>query len=233
MKKYLVVVAHPDDETLGCGGSIAKWSKNGDQVKCIFMADGEKARFNESQLILEKDLIQKLIERRKEAAGAALEVLGVPFSNFYDLPDNRLDQIPLLELTKLIENEVMNYEPDIVVTHSGADLNVDHRKVHEAVVTATRPPVNPYIEKTLFFENLSSTEWSLSGYFQKFSPNHYEDISGFLRVKLQALAVYENEMRSFPHPRSPQAVCGLAAYRGSNIGFIEAEAFEIGWQRSH
>jgi LmbE family N-acetylglucosaminyl deacetylase len=229
---YLVVAAHPDDETLGCGGSIAKWVELGHQVHCVFLADGETARFASSELLDEKNGIKKLIENRSKLAIQALNILGVTSSSFYNLPDNRLDQTPLLEVTKIIESEIEQFLPSVVVTHSGADLNIDHRKVHEAVVTATRPLSYDYISKTLFFENLSSTEWALSSAFPKFNPIYFEEISEQIDKKIKAMEVYESEMRIYPHPRSAQAIKSLAQTRGSNIGFLAAEAFEIGWQRN-
>ena len=149
MTAILVVAAHPDDEVLGCGGYIAARARNGDDVSVAFISDGVTSRINNKS--------QFEIEARRKAAQQAADVLGVKNISFGDFPDNKLDASPLLEVIKSIEAVVERVRPQIVLTHFGGDLNIDHRIVNQAVLTACRPTVDQVVKQIMFFEVSSST----------------------------------------------------------------------------
>lgn len=222
MRSVLVVAAHPDDETLGCGGTIARLAAEGATVRVAFLADGVSSRPADSS-VLRRDL-----ESRRAAARAACRQLGATDPSFGDFPDNRMDSVNLLEVTKAIETLVDTFKPDTVLTHHAGDLNIDHRRTHEAVVTACRPRRDHPVRTLLCFEVPSSTEWQLAGSAPAFSPNWFMDISASLPAKLAALEKYTAEMRAFPHPRSREAVTHLARWRGATVGAEAAEAFVVG-----
>ena len=199
----LVVAAHPDDEVLGCGGTIAQHTAAGDEVQVLFVASG-------------RDGI-----KGKTMSYWASEVLKTRIPIHLVYPDQKLDTIPLLEITELIEKGAKAFQPDIVLTHSSADLNKDHRIVHEATLTAFRPiGDSPDI---LCFEVASSTEWGE----RAFTPNYFVDISNYTETLLQALQCYKEEMRPFPHPRSYVGITHQYRMRGAQAGLHAAEAFEV------
>ncbi|MBK1725453.1 PIG-L deacetylase family protein [Halorhodospira neutriphila] len=215
----LFIAAHPDDEALGCGGTIARWSDQGVAVHLAFLADGIGSRNPDS------DAEHKALEQRHSAAEAAARILGASSVQYDDLPDNQLDTIPLLQITQRVEALIETYRPDTVVTHHAGDLNIDHRRVHQAVMTACRPQLGHPVRTILCFEVASSTEWQPPGSGVPFTPNWFEDISTTLPRKLEALDAYAAEMRDWPHPRSREAVEHLARWRGATVGCEAAEAF--------
>lgn len=211
----LAVVAHPDDEALGCGGTLARHISAGDRVRIIFLADGEGARSAADNRDMEK---------RKAMAQKACAKLGVTELTFLDFPDNRMDSVPRLEIIQKLEEAVDKEIPDIIYTHHSGDLNIDHRIAHDVVLTAFRPTPECRVRVIRCFEVLSSTEWG-SPRAASFVPDHFIDISRFIEAKMQALQAYEPEMRSFPHSRSLSHVEALARHRGSCVGLPCAEAF--------
>ena len=220
MTSILVVAAHPDDEVLGCGGYIAARVKSGDEVVVTFVSDGVTSR-DENSGVAE-------IETRRHAARSAAKVLGVKDVSFGDFPDNKLDSVPVLEVIKTIESVIRRLQPSIVVTHFGGDLNIDHRIVNQAVITSCRPTSGQCVKQIMFFEIPSSTEWQIQRKGEAFVPNWFEDISQTLELKVQALKMYEHELREWPHPRSLKAVEHLAHWRGASCGVDAAEAFILG-----
>lgn len=216
--KVLVVAAHPDDEVLGCGGTMAKHADRGDEVVSLFLADGVGARDAKND---------DALNERIAAAADASRILGCGSPTHMNFPDNRLDSVPLLELIKAVEQRIADFGPERVYTHHHGDLNIDHRMVHDAVLTACRPLAGRCVKAIYAFEVLSSTEWSGPYQEKAFLPNHFENIEGFLDRKLEALAAYDMELAPFPHPRSPEAVRALSALRGASCGFRAAEAFTI------
>ena len=223
--RTLVVAAHPDDEVLGCGATMARISSNGGTVQTIFLADGESSRFLTSEIDSKK--VTKRIQDRKIAANSAAMILGSLPPKFFDLPDNRLDTIPILEIAKIIEQEMALFKPNRVITHFSDDINVDHRIVHEAVLIATRPQSEIRIREVICFELPSSTEWRPPGSGQIFSPNLFIDVKGFEDQKFAALKAYEAEMRPFPHPRSNEAIQALMNWRGATSNLYSSEAFVL------
>jgi len=219
MTRILSIVAHPDDEVLGCGGALALHAARGDDVSVVILADGESSRGGSSDV---------RIAARQSAAREAASILGVTRVLLHGLPDNRMDTLPLIEIVRLIEKHVAALNPDVLYTHHAGDLNVDHRVVHEAVVTACRPQAGHSVKTLLFFEIPSSTEWQVPGAAPVWQPNWFVDISAVVDKKLEALRAYDGEMRPWPHPRSYEAVEYLAHWRGASIGCSAAEAFILG-----
>lgn len=223
--RTLVVAAHPDDEVLGCGATMARIASEGGLVQTIFLADGESSRFLASEIGSPK-VIEKLLSRRA-AANSAATILGNLPPKFFDLPDNRLDVVSVLEIAKIIEAEIASFKPSRVFTHFSGDLNVDHQKVHEAVLVATRPQSDFSVREVICFELPSSTEWRPPGSGLAFSPNLFIGVEGFDNQKFAALTAYETEMRAFPHPRSTEAILALMKWRGASTNLALAEAFVI------
>jgi LmbE family N-acetylglucosaminyl deacetylase len=212
----LVIAAHPDDEALGCGGAIAVHAARGDMVDIVFVADGETSRDSAAAA---------KIAGRRSAADAAAAILGARPPRFLDLPDNRLDGLPTLDVVKALAGATSDLAPDLVYTHHDGDLNVDHRVVCRATVTLYRPLPDSTVTEIRGFEVLSSTGWSVPA--AAFAPTCFVDISATLGKKLAALRAYQGEMRAFPHARSFEAVEALARFRGAVAGLAAAEAFTI------
>ncbi len=220
----LIIAAHPDDEVLGCGGTISRLAREGRTVHVLLMADGESSRATED----EQPADTALIEVRNTAAQAACNILGCASVDCLALPDNRLDGLELLDVVQKVESFIEKYRPSTVFTHHAGDVNIDHQRVHEAVIAATRPHPGHPVRELFFFEVPSSTEWRPPGSAQPFLPNYFVDVSATLDRKLTALQAYTGELREFPHPRSLQAVEALARWRGASVGMQAAEAFMLG-----
>jgi LmbE family N-acetylglucosaminyl deacetylase len=220
----LILAAHPDDEVLGCGGTIAKLADEGASVHVAFLADGVFSRVG-GQATQQIELIS-----RRTAAHKACKILGVQSVSFGDFPDNRMDAVALLEITQAVEMLIAKYQPDMVFSHHAGDVNIDHRRLHDAVVTACRPQKGHPVKTLLCFEVPSSTEWQLPGSAPFFAPNWFVDISATVERKLAALDAYTAELRPWPHPRSLKGVEHLARWRGATVGFNAAEAFMLGRQ---
>lgn len=214
----LVVAAHPDDEILGCGGTIARHRRAGDDVTVLIMADGVSSRGAGSDAVKE----------RQQSARHANEILGVNEVTLLSYPDNRMDATPLLDVVQAIEQVMARCSPTVVYTHHAGDVNIDHVRTHEAVLAACRPQPGHTACLLLFFETPSSTEWRPAGSSAMFAPNWFTDISDTLESKLEAMRAYGCELREFPHPRSLAAIEHLARWRGASSGLAAAEAFELG-----
>lgn len=216
-----MVAAHPDDEVLGCGGTICRHVDAGDEVMVMILADGESSR----------DMLgrgKSDVAGRVSAAEAAAAIMGIKMLRVANLPDNRLDGKDLLDVVQLVESGLDYWKPQTVYTHHGGDLNIDHRIVNQAVITACRPLPCAPVERLLFFEIPSSTEWQAPGSFAPFQPCWFTDIGSVLERKLEALSAYASEVRPWPHPRSYEAIRHLAHWRGSIAGLAAAEAFMLG-----
>lgn len=223
-QSLLILAAHPDDEVLGCGGTIAKLSDAGSIVHVAFLADGVFSRTGDGAAQQEE-----LIARRR-AAQKACDILGVRSVSFGDFPDNRMDTIPLLDIVQAVEAVIARHQPAMVFTHHVGDVNIDHRRLYEAVMTACRPQSHHPVKTLLSFEVPSSTEWHLPGGALPFTPNWFVDISATLSRKVAALEAYATELRAWPHPRSIRGVEHLAHWRGATVGVDAAEAFILGRQ---
>ena len=216
----LIIVAHPDDEVLGCGGTIAKLSHDYD-IYTLILGEGITSRD-----IPNEEKKEELKELKKQS-DEANKILGVKKVFFEDFPDNRFDTVPLLDIIKSIEKVIQKIKPEEIFTHHYGDLNIDHQIVHKAVLTATRPVADYTVKKILLFEVLSSTEWNYQNQNNAFTPNTYIDISDTLNKKLVAMKCYKSEIRDYPHPRSLEAIEILAKKRGVEVGLKYAEAFNL------
>tara|TARA_B110000444_G_C18702892_1_gene529842 strand:- start:252 stop:941 length:690 start_codon:yes stop_codon:yes gene_type:complete len=217
-KRVLIIVAHTDDESFGCGGFIKKLSLNKNNVKAISFTNGIGARSN-----------QKLrsIQERKNSSINAAKILGFKWLAQYDYPDNELDKISLLEITKIIENHKKKFKPQIVLTHNFSDLNIDHRKIAEATLTAFRPEPKEKLEQLITFEVPSSTDFRLLRNKKNFMPNYFVDIEKSITTKIKAINCYKKELKPYPHSRSILGIKNLNKLRGNQSGLKYSEAFEI------
>ena len=222
-KTALVVAAHPDDEVLGCGGTMARMADEGWDVSVLILAEGATSRAEKRDRGAHASDLSALAESARRAAG----ILGATGVELADFPDNRMDGVELLDVVQRIEEVIAKVRPVRVLTHRLGDVNVDHTVVHHAVAAACRPLPASSVAEVLYFEVPSSTEWRFAHATPAFAPNLFVDIESSLDRKLRALEAYASEMRPFPHPRSIQAVEHLARWRGATVGRRAAEAFEI------
>ena len=227
----LIIAAHPDDEVLGMGGTIAKHTSQHDTVSIIYMATGITGRREllESEYEI-KNIPKKIQEdwqqeigKLRQDANKSARLLKVKNVKFFDFPDNEMDGIHLLKVVKVIEKEIKIAKPDRIYTNHYSDLNVDHKVVYNATLTACRPSGYP-VKEILSFEVLSSTEWS---YPYNFNPNYFINIEKYIEKKIKAMELFVNEIRKFPHPRSSKNIKYVAGRWGSVSGFKAAEAFEL------
>lgn len=217
--KYLLVVAHPDDEVLGAGASMWKWSQEGNDVEVAIMCTEAKARaFRPEEL--EDDTI------------AAVKSVGV--SRIYEgtFPNIEMNTVPHLKLVQFIESAIKESEPDVVITHHPADTNNDHLQTsmacQEAVRLFQRRPEVKRIKEFWYMEVPSCTEWKINNAMDSFNPNCYVEVGKEgVEAKIKALSMYRGVMRPYPHPRSAEYITGLAAMRGGQWGCNYAEAFEV------
>jgi len=221
MADVLVVAAHPDDEVLGCGGTIARLTSEGRSVHIAILGEGITSRSDRRE-----DADAAALQRLQSDARAAAKTLGVEDVSLFSLPDNRFDTVPLLDVAKVVERLIAEHAPTTVYTHGSGDLNVDHAVVHRAVLTATRPVVGCCVREVFAFEVPSSTEWAFDR-LGGFKPNVFVNIGDTLERKCAAMARYTGEAREFPHPRSADALRAIARRWGSVAGLPAAEAFEL------
>jgi len=221
MDTILVIAAHPDDEVLGCGGTMARLALEGNDIYTLILGEG----------ITSRDAFRDRTKRENEIVGLrkqaedANKILGVKKVYTYDFPDNRFDTVPLLDIIKTIEKIKEDIKPGIVFTHHYGDLNIDHQITFKAVMTAFRPIKDESVKEIYSFEIPSSTEWNVIS-LTYFIPDYFVNINKYLETKINALKEYETELRDFPHPRSLKAVELNAKQWGVKMGFEAAEAFK-------
>jgi LmbE family N-acetylglucosaminyl deacetylase len=220
--KILCIAAHPDDEVLGCGATLARLSREGHSVQIAILGEGITSRSSDRAAADQTD-VRTLHQKTRKVA----KLLGARELFQYTFPDNRFDTVPLLEVVRTIEQLIGQTKPEVIYTHHGGDLNIDHAVAHRAVLTATRPLSGCPVQEIYAFEVPSSTEWGFQQFEPIFRPNVFVDIHDTLKVKIEAMRMYESEVRSLPHPRSPEILRAISQRWGSMAGVEYAEAFEL------
>ena len=218
-KKILIIAAHPDDEVLGCFGTVAKMVKEGDEAYTLILGEGKTSR-DEQRSIENKKAELNILNQEIEKANSVINIKKTFIENF---PDNRFDSVDLLDIVKAILKVKEEIKPDIIFTHYENDLNIDHQITYQAVVTATRPMEDESVKEIYSFEVLSSTEWN---YPLSFSPDLFFDISETIELKKEAMKQYDSELCQFPHPRSIEGIELNAKYHGMRVGKAYVEAFK-------
>ena len=220
---YLVVVAHPDDEVLGAGATIHKLIGEGHNVAVAIMVSQAAAR---------KGLSDTLSDDEKEA----LAIIGVEKTYHADFPNIKMNTVPHLEMVQFIESCIEDWKAEAIITHHPSDTNIDHVETSRAAQAAChlfqRRDNMPALKELLYMEVPSSTEWSFDSSVKRFTPNYFVEIGKEgVEIKIKALSAYKGVMRPYPHPRSNEAMEGLAAYRGAQAGCMYAESFECAFMR--
>ena len=223
ISRVLVVAAHPDDEIIGCGGTVARHVEEGAEVTSLILGEGVTSRDRQRDIQSRNQELEAL----RFATKMANTTLGVSRVITRDLPDNRFDSVPLLEIVKLVEEVKVEVNPDVVYTHHGGDVNVDHQRTFRSVLTAFRPLPGERTAAIYAFETTSSTEWAAPFVSERFIPNVYVDISATLETKLKALSSYASELREYPHPRSLKGFELIARCAGMECGVDAAERFAL------
>ena len=218
-KKILIIAAHPDDEVLGCFGTVAKMVKEGDEAYTLILGEGKTSR-DEQRSIENKKAELNILNQEIEKANSVINIKKTFIENF---PDNRFDSVDLLDIVKAILKVKEEIKPDIIFTHYENDLNIDHQITYQAVVTATRPMEDESVKEIYSFKVLSSTEWN---YPLSFSPDLFFDISETIKLKKEAMKQYNSELCQFPHPRSIEGIELNAKYHGMRVGKAYVEAFK-------
>jgi LmbE family N-acetylglucosaminyl deacetylase len=208
-KRVLVIAAHPDDEVLGCGGTVALHTRHGHETTTLIVCEGESLRYGNGTV--------KLTSHSMSAA----EKLGVKDVRLLGFPDQKLDTLTLTQIITPIEKIVQEIKPHVIYCQHGEDINLDHQLVFKAVLVATRPTVTS-VTAVYSFDTASSTEWA---YPRTFVPDTWVDISSTLKIKLQAMSCYETELREYPHPRSLRALDNKARAWGNQSCMDAAEVF--------
>jgi LmbE family N-acetylglucosaminyl deacetylase len=218
-KKILIVAAHPDDEVLGCFGTVARLIKEGYEAYTLILGEGKTSRDENRDIVNKQDEIEVLNSEIQKAN----DIIGIKKVFIESFPDNRFDSVDLLDIIKVVSKVKEEVKPDIIFTHYEHDLNIDHQITYKAVITATRPMEDEVTKEIYSFEILSSTEWN---YPLSFSPDTYFNIESTLDLKIAAMKEYESELCQYPHPRSFEGIELNAKYQGMRVGKKYVEAFK-------
>ncbi|GHA30263.1 PIG-L domain-containing protein [Salinimicrobium marinum] len=224
-KKILIVVAHPDDELLGLGATMYQLNNDYSCItRVVILGEGITSRAE----VRDPEKWEKELKIHRENIKNAQEAIGYGSVGIYDFPDNRFDTVSLLDIIKVIEKEKQDFDPEVIFTHHGGDVNVDHQRTFEAVVTATRPMKDERVKTVITFETPSGTEWRAATDPRHFVPNMYVSVSEeAIEAKIRGMESYEFEKRQYPHPRSPEALKIQAQRWGIAVGKDFAEAFTV------
>lgn len=221
MKNVLVIAAHPDDEVLGMGGTIAKLVKEGCEVNVLIVTDGSSSQYRDSI-----DL-KKIIDDKKKETWACAQKMGVKNVYYGEQPDMKLDCTPHININKVIEELIDRLEPDTVFTHFWGDVNMDHQNVYKSTLVAVRPVMGQVVKELYCYRVPSSTEWTPCKADTMFMPNVFVDITEVAEQKYAAFAEYSTELRDYPHPRSVQHLKELDVARGLEVGQGPTETFVL------
>ncbi|GDX68612.1 LmbE family protein [Anaerolineae bacterium] len=220
--RLLIVAAHPDDEILACGGTIARALDSGAEVCVLFLGEGVSARFPFGSY--DSEQFREETRHRLASAGKSLSILGVSDVSFGERYCCQFDTLPQLTLTKEIEQVMDRFKPTILLTHNPSEVNIDHRVTYDAVEAACRPTRSSVPRQIYTFEIVCSGSWTFE---TTFKPNVFVDVSQFWEKKLKAWHCYSGEVRPFPFPRSDIGLETLAHYRGMQVALLKAEAFRL------
>ena len=217
MNRIVIISVHPDDETLGCGGTILKHQNNGDEIYWLIITNVKNSE------VWSKEYIAN---RQSEIKSVAEKY------NFQDViklnyDTTQLDQIPISDMVSKLSHIFTKYYPDIIYINNRSDIHTDHKIAFKAITSATKSFNQPSIKKLLMYETISETDFAPSLPENAFSPNYFVDISEFLEKKIEIMKIYHSEMRDHPFPRSDKNIRALATYRGAQCGVEAAEAFMI------
>ena len=220
MERVLIIAAHPDDEVLGMGGTISKYTSQGIEVNLLIVTDGSSSQCSQ------RHDIDSIIAAKKNETRKCADLLGINKIFYGNLPDMKLDATPHIEINRVIEGVIDEVKPSIVYTHFSGDVNKDHGCVYESTLVACRPVQNQCVKKLFSYSVPSSTEWNIQNENSVFTPNWYEDISGkHAEIKYNAFSCYETEVRPYPHPRSIEYLRILDSAEGLKVGLQAAESF--------
>ncbi|NIT59123.1 MAG: PIG-L family deacetylase [Aliifodinibius sp.] len=214
--QILVIAAHPDDEVLGCGGTAARFVQEGHTVTPIILCENVSVRYDPN--------MQGYLE---ECAMNSAKLLGLSQPIFLRMPDQKLDTYSALEMAQILEKAIREFQPQIVFTHHGGDINKDHQIIFEATLVAARPTPTNGVRTVYTYETVSSTEWATPDYYARFNPNTFFDVSATIEPKLEAFKQYTSELREYPHPRSLEGLELRAKDWGARVGMRAAEAFQL------
>ena len=219
MKKVLVIAAHPDDEVLGVGGTVAKLSAQGVECHLLIVTDGSSAQYRDV------DDLQAIIDAKKLEAQGCADILGFKSIHYGELPDMQLDTTPHIQINQVIGKVVEQVQPDTVFTHFWGDVNLDHQNVYKSTLVVVRPVMGQVVKELYCYRVPSSTEWTPNKADTMFMPNYFVDIEQFAEQKYKAFACYTTELREYPHPRSVQYLRETDKAAGLRVGMLAAEEF--------
>lgn len=221
MKRVLIIAAHPDDEVLGMGGTIAKLVKEGNVVDVLIVTDGSSSQYRNS------DHLAEIIEAKKKETRNCADVLGIRDIYYGELPDMKLDTTPHIRINRVIEDVIDKVQPDSVFTHFWGDVNCDHQNVYKSTLVAVRPVLGQVVRELYCYRVPSSTEWTPNKADTMFMSNYFVDIQEFTEQKYNAFACYSTELRDYPHPRSVQYLRENDRVVGLRVGMFAAEEFVL------
>lgn len=221
MKRVLVIAAHPDDEVLGVGGTIAKLTAQGVESNLLIVTDGSSAQYRDS------DHLQEIIDAKKQETRQCADTLGIKDIFYGELPDMKLDTTPHIRINQVIENVIDKVQPDTVFTHFWGDVNCDHQNVYKSTLVAVRPVMGQVVKELYCYRVPSSTEWTPNKADTMFMPNYFVDIEQYAEQKYKAFACYSTELRDYPHPRSVQYLRETDKATGLRVGLLAAEEFVL------
>ena len=221
MKKVLVIAAHPDDEVLGVGGTVAKLTAQGVECHLLIVTDGSSAQYRDM------DDLQAIIDAKKKETKDCAEILGFKSIHYGEQPDMRLDMTPHIQINRVIESVIDELKPDTVFAHFWGDVNLDHQNVYKSTLVAVRPVMGQVVKELYCYCVPSSTEWTPNKADTMFMPNYFVDIEKYAEQKYKAFACYSTELREYPHPRSVQHLREIDKAAGLRVGMLAAEEFVL------